>query len=100
MKSFGILRTNPSLTSNVKILISEGKLFFESFDSSATLSESRYKKKSLPEDSSFNSEISKFWDKTPLEVIFSNIDRSDQDVMYTNYDQQLDQIQKHLRIRR
>ena len=92
MRSFGLLRTNPSLTSNVKVLVSEGKLYFESFDSSPTLGDTKYKRRILSEDSSFNSEISKYWKNTPLEVIFSNINNNDEGVMYTDYDQQMDDI--------
>ena len=92
MRSFGILRTNPSLTSNVKVLISDGNLYFESFDSTSTLGDSKYKRRILSEDSTLNQELSKFWINTPTEIIFSNLDQNDHGVMYEDYDNQIDDV--------
>tara|TARA_R110000772_G_scaffold20466_2_gene56724 strand:+ start:41801 stop:45577 length:3777 start_codon:yes stop_codon:yes gene_type:complete len=93
MESFGLLRTNSNLTSNVKVIVSsDDLLYFESFDSSATLGDNRYKKKIIPEGLLYNKELSKFWKGTPVDLIFESKNLDDFDIMYSTYDNQIDDI--------
>ena len=92
MESFGLLRTNPNLTSNTKVVISDDLLYFESFDSSATLGDNRYKKKIIPEGALYNKELSKFWTGTPVDLIFESKDLNDFDIMYSTYNNQIDDM--------
>ena len=92
MESFGLLRTNPNLTSNVKVVISDDKVYLESFDSSATLGDNRYKKVIIPEGYLYNKELSKFWKSTPIDIIFDSKDLEDFDIVYSTYDNQIDDI--------
>jgi hypothetical protein len=42
--SFQLLRTNPKLTTNVKLVVnSDGKLFLDSFDANSQISASEFK---------------------------------------------------------
>lgn len=92
MESFGLLRTNPNLTSNIKVVVSDDLLYFESFDSSPTLGDSRYKKKIIPEGLLYNKELSKFWENTPIDLIFESKNLDDFDIMYNTYDNQIDDL--------
>lgn len=92
MESFGLLRTNPNLTSNTKVVVSGDLLYFESFDSSATLGDNRYKRKIIPEGLLYNKELSKFWVNTPIDLIFGTKNLNDFDIMYSTYDNQIDDI--------
>jgi hypothetical protein len=92
MESFGLLRTNPNLTSNTKVVVSDDLLYFESFDSSATLGDNRYKKRIIHEGLFYNKELSKFWANTPVDLIFESKDLNDFDIMYNTYNDQIDDI--------
>jgi hypothetical protein len=94
LKTFNLLKTNPLLTTNVKVVysISEDKLYFESFNSNGALGDNRYKRKLIPEDSFYNRELAKYWKDTPTEISFKIKDNMDYDVMYSKYNNQIDDI--------
>ena len=60
--SFLLLRTNPRLTSNIK-LISDSKdnIFLESFDNTGDLSQSKYKGFKVSSESKYSFDVSKFY---------------------------------------
>lgn len=90
MESFGLLRTNPNLTTNVKVVLSDDKLYFESFNSSASLGADKYKKQIIPQDGYYNIELVNYWNATPVDVAFNQKNLEDFDIMYSNYDDQID----------
>lgn len=60
--SYQLLRTNPKLSTNVKVVVnSEGKIFLESFDASPELSDSRFKAFSVKEKSSLAYDLYSFY---------------------------------------
>ena len=60
--SYQLLRTNPKLSTNVKIVVnSQGNLFLESFDASPELADSRYKSFSVKEKSSLAADLYSFY---------------------------------------
>ena len=71
--SFGVLRTNPKLTGNLKITLdSEGGVWFNSIDANVTLSQQKYKKFRVTGNSTFAKDVHNFFDegKTQNDVIF------------------------------
>jgi hypothetical protein len=92
MKSFGLLRTNSCLTTNVKVVYSDNdnKLYFESFDADPNLSDNKYKRFLIPEDSYYHKLLGKYWKNTPIDIAFDPKDEEDYDIMYKSYDNQLD----------
>ena len=60
--SFGVLRTNPKITGNVKITLdSEGEVWLNSMDANPTLSDQKYKKYRVSGELSYGKDIQKFF---------------------------------------
>jgi hypothetical protein len=71
MKPFQLIRTNPLLTGNVKLVVSENyELFLESYDSSRNLKQSKYKHYSIHHDEYWKEVLPKFFNKTDISDIF------------------------------
>lgn len=71
--SFGLLRTNPKLTGNVKITLdSSGEVWLNSMNASPTLSDQRYKKFRITGDDSYANDLFRFFSDGSLgnEIIF------------------------------
>jgi hypothetical protein len=71
--SFGLLRTNPKLTGNLKITIdSSEKIWLNSIDANKELSDSRFKKFPISIKSNLAIDAYKFFDngKTPPEIVY------------------------------
>ena len=71
--SFGVLRTNPKLTGNLKLTLdSSGGVWFNSIDSNVTLSQQKYKKFRITGKNPFAKDVYSFFDdgKTQNDVIF------------------------------
>jgi len=72
--SFSLLRTNPKLTSNLKITIdSNDNLWFNSINSTSELAQSKYKNIPINEDSNHEVNVFTFFDdgKTPSKISFA-----------------------------
>lgn len=72
--SFGVLRTNPKLTSNLKLTVdSDENLWFNSIDATPELAQNKYKNFAIDQNSSHEVNIFKFYDggKTPTQVSFA-----------------------------
>lgn len=92
-KSFQLIRTNPRLTTNFKIVVSSDyNLYLESFDSSKELSDDKYKHYLLSIDTMLENDVPKFYDKLPKKIAFSPKTENDVDVMYDSYDSQFDEV--------
>ena len=88
-----LLRTNPKLSSNIKLVVSDDNLFLESINADPKLAGSSYKKFRLKPDGSYSYDVSKFWNdnKTPSDLIFKvKRDYSDFSILNT-YDQQFEE---------
>lgn len=73
--SFALIRTNPKLTTNVKLIVdSSGKMFLESFDANEELSKSNYKAFRISNESSYEYDLMRFYNNgdTPSDIIFEN----------------------------
>lgn len=75
-----ILRTNPKLSTNIKIVVEDDALFLESFDASEQLSDFKYKKKRVSKNGQYSYDLSRFWmeNSTPLDLAF-NVKREHSD---------------------
>ena len=72
--SFGIIRTNPKLSGNVKITIdSTQDIWLNSIDAEKELSDDRFKKYRISPNSSYAIDINRFFDygKMPSEIVYS-----------------------------
>lgn len=92
--SYGLLKTNPKLTGNVKLTVdSIGDIWLNSFNASQELSDASYKKFSVSASSTYQKDLYTFFKngKTPADVVFDLYEYDDQ---YLNskptYNQQFD----------
>lgn len=92
-KSLSVLRTNPSLTSNVKIVVNNSyELFLESFDSNKTLGDSRFKHFRINKEDFLFVKIPEFYKNVPEDIAFGVKFDDDQSVMFDDYVKQFDDI--------
>ena len=74
LSSFGLARTNPKLTGNVKITIdSTNSIWMNSIDAVKELSDDKYKKFKIGTNSSYAADLTKFFDSgsTPPEIVYA-----------------------------
>ena len=72
-KSFALLRTNPRLAGNNKIVVtSDGAIFLETIDANTELSNSKYKKYRLSKDGNYSFDLATFYNDnaTPYDLIY------------------------------
>jgi len=92
-KSFHILRTNPALTTNIKVIVtSKYELFLESIESDQFLNQNRFKRFPLNKDNLLSIAIPDFFKNVPEDIAFSVRFDNDQDIMYKTFDRQIDPI--------
>ena len=66
-KSFGLLRTNPKLTSNVKIVVdSNDNIFLSSFSATKHLSSSQFKRFKIDGSGRYSMDVSRFYGSVPM----------------------------------
>lgn len=58
--SFALVRTNPKLTTNTKLMYNGKKMYMESYASSELMNRTTYKNVSVKPNSTYNKDISKF----------------------------------------
>ena len=72
-QSFALLRTNPKLSGNNKIVVTEGgEIYLETIDANTQLASSKYKKKRLSKDGDYSFDLPKFYNDTatPYDLIY------------------------------
>ncbi|MDY0268815.1 hypothetical protein [Trichloromonas sp.] len=90
-KSFQLIRTNPRLTTNIKLVVdSKYNLYFESFDSCKELSDDKYKHKLLNKEALLEDELPKYYDSLPKNLAFSPKTDFDVNIMYDSFNNQFD----------
>ena len=78
--SFGILRTNPKLTTNVKLVVnSNGSLYMDSIESNTALSNTSFKKVPINPSGSYSLDISRFYNELPVNLRYEIL-RQDSDL--------------------
>jgi hypothetical protein len=95
VKSFGLLKTNVNLTSNIKIIIdSEQNLYLESIDSDSFLSLSKLKKFKYNHNISLGKNISIFFQNIPNDIIFKSR-KANLSLLSNDYSDQTDNIYEY-----
>ena len=93
MNSFGILRTNVGLTTNVKLMVgSTYSLFLDSIESSPELSDSKYKKLQFSKTNYWDELVPYFFNNTPADVAYKIKYDNDNDNMSTDFSKQYDDL--------
>lgn len=80
--SFALMRTNPKLTTNIKVVAdSKDRIFLESFDANSELSRSKFKSFRVSNKSTYDYDVSRFYNKgkTPSDLIY-DIGRESSDI--------------------
>ncbi len=92
-KSFQLLRTNPRLTTNIKMVVSsDDKIYLESFNTNKQLSDQKYKHYQLDRESTYEYSLTKFFDGLPAQLAFDVKYDKDNQIVYTTYDKQFDDM--------
>ncbi len=88
-KSFALLRTNPKLTSNLKLLVnSNGDLFMSSFRANKELSKIEYQKYDIKSSGVYSIDVANFYKQLPLTQRYETL-RSYSDItLYSDYEYQ------------
>jgi hypothetical protein len=87
--SFGILRTNVGLTTNIKIMVgSSGKLSLDSIESNDNLSLSRFKNFKFNESTLYENIIPIYYKGVSSDIAFEISNNSDVEKMSNNFSQQ------------
>lgn len=93
MNSFSLLRTNVGLTTNVKVMVdSNYSLYLDSIDSTAELSDSKYKKFGFNKESFYDEVVPNFFNGLPSDIAFSVKYDNDNDIMFNSFNHQFDDI--------
>lgn len=96
MNSFGLLRTNVGLTTNIKIVISKDyKLSLDSIESDMNLSYDRFKNVSFNKSNYYDDLIPYFYKNTPADTAFSIKYDNDSDNMSNDFANQYDELYQY-----
>jgi hypothetical protein len=92
-KSFQLLRTNPALTTNIKLVVDpEYKLYLESFDTNKQLSDQKYKHYLINKNLLYEDQVVRFYDGLSSQLAFDVKNDSDASNVFSTYDKQFDDI--------
>ena len=93
MKSFSLLRTNPGLTTNVKIIVdSNYNLYLESIDSVSQLSMDRFKKFQFIPTNYYDDLLPHFFNQFPIDLAYAIKYDNDNASWGSNFSNQYDDI--------
>ena len=96
MNSFGLLRTNVGLTTNIKIVISKDyKLSLDSIESDMNLSYDRFKNVSFNKSNYYDDLIPYFYKNTPADIAFAIKYDDDTDTMSNDFANQYDELYQY-----
>jgi hypothetical protein len=90
-KSFQLIRTNPLLTTNIKVVIDpEYSIYLESYSVNRQLSALKYKHFPIAKDSLYDEMLTKFYDDLPLNLAFEVENEADANTVFNTYENQYD----------
>jgi len=96
MKSFGLLRTNVGLTTNIKIMVdSSYNLSLDSIDSKAELSTNSLKKVTFNKKNYWDELIKYFFNGIPADTAYHIKHDDDEDNMWSDFANQYDEIYQY-----
>ena len=97
-ESFMLLRTNPKLTGNIKLVVSEDKLYLDTFKVSQTsiLNDKKYRHKSISADGNYPHDVYSVFKDVPQGELYSVYEDSyDPHKHYYNMDLQIENIYEY-----
>ena len=90
-KSFGLLRTNPKLTTNVKIVVdSNESIFLSSFSATKQLASSEFKRFKLDSSGLYSMDLSRFYGNVPMTERFEVMRKFSDVATYNEYSKQFE----------
>ena len=93
MRSFGLLRTNVGLTTNIKVMVDTNyKLSLDSIDSDVNLSFDKFKKVSFTKDNYYDELIPYFYKDLPADIAFTIKYENDSESMSDDFKNQYDEL--------
>lgn len=93
--SFGVIRTNPKLTTNVKLLYNGKNLYLESFDANAQLSNAAYKNFKISGNSTYDHDIYRFYNSgltTPTDIAYDVFEEFSEDTVLSSFGNQYEMM--------
>lgn len=93
--SFGVIRTNPKLTTNVKLLYNGKNLYLESFNANAQLSNSAYKNFKISGKGLYDHDVYRFYNagvNTPAEIAYDVFEEFDETSVLSNFGNQYEMM--------
>ena len=91
-KSFALLRTNPKLTSNIKLIVNSiGDMFLGAFKANKSLSKVKYQKFELNKDGSYSNDVSRFFKEIPVNERYQILKKQSDLTTYSDYAFQYEQ---------
>lgn len=92
-KSFQLIRTNPLLTTNIKLVVSStDSIYLESFNTNSQLSDSKFKHFTVNKNRYYEEVINTFYNNTPSSIAFDIKYDNDSSLCYKDYSNQFDTI--------
>lgn len=96
MKSFGLLRTNVGLTTNIKVMIGSDYSFsLDSIDSKEDLSLSKFKKVTFNKNNYYDELIPHFYKGLPIDTAFYIKNDNDSSMMFDDFSKQYDELYQY-----
>lgn len=91
--SISLVRANPLLTTNVKLVVdTQYNLYLESYNSNSELSDKRFKKFMITNNSFLSQRIASFYKDIPTDIAFDVRNLTQSDAIQIDYDNQFDDI--------
>lgn len=88
-KTFALLRTNPKLTANIKLVAdSNGGVFLSAFAANKTLSQSKYQKFAISDEGSYSTDVAKFFRDCTLVEAYQVLRKFSDVNAYSEYEYQ------------
>ena len=86
--SFMCLRTNPKLSTNVKLVTNGNDIWLDSYSATSELAESRYKSQKVSGNGYYNNDLSKFYKGLDKSIPYSVWQEFDDTTVKTSYNEQ------------
>lgn len=85
--TFALLRTNPKLSANVKLVTdSDGEIFLSAFAANKTLSQSRYQRYGLSTEGSYSTDLAKFFKEVTTTEAYHVFRKRSDGTVYSDYE--------------
>lgn len=89
--SFGILRTNPKLSTNIKLVVnSSGSLYMDSIDANATLANASFKKFPINPNGSYSNDVARFYKDLPINLRYDILKKNSDLSVFGEYAKQFE----------